>query len=486
VSSHPQTRLRTPAVRCPAEFRALFTARYREDHGDGIVVPQGPKRLIHLYRPASPSFAYEPVMVTPNLPDPPEEGGTVEALQRLVDRCCDALDPFSRHVGGKSGARDDLIAAALFPATLGARELGPGVRGFGEEVEGLLTRTDREAVPAGSLVDRWPRARSGKMTKGDSRLLAALLQRWGVGVEPDVRFGGRPFRADAHAVLFRLPADSPAEPSPTYPAATLILQLAAAVVGSDRGPTVEEMELLKRHLRGSLELAQAERDRLEAHMAWLLTESPGLAGVKRRLEPLPEERRADLARLLVALACADGVVDPAEVRILSRVYGLLGLDPKRVHSDLHSMSIAHSHPDGEAEQEEPADALDGEVSLDRRVIERKLSETDLVSELLSGIFEEDEEPARAPEAAKPEPEEEEEAIAIGGLDTPASRLVLRMVARPSWSREEFDELASSFGLMPDGALESVNDAAFELCDAPLVEGEDPLLLDPEVAKELTT
>ena len=46
------------------------------------------------------------------------------------------------------------------------------------------------------------------------------------------------------------------------------------------------------------------------------------------------------------------------------------------------------------------------------------------------------------------------------------------------------ELAEKHGLLPDGALDTINDAALELCDEMLCEGDQVLTLNQEVLKEM--
>jgi hypothetical protein len=63
---------------------------------------------------------------------------------------------------------------------------------------------------------------------------------------------------------------------------------------------------------------------------------------------------------------------------------------------------------------------------------------------------------------------------VGGLDATHLALFHRVASRAEWARDEFDRLAESFGLMPGGALEILNEAAFEACGEPLLEGDDRL------------
>jgi len=66
------------------------------------------------------------------------------------------------------------------------------------------------------------------------------------------------------------------------------------------------------------------------------------------------------------------------------------------------------------------------------------------------------------------------------------RYGLRRLARKgAWERIEVERLAAEFGLMPDGALEVINEAAFERCGAPLLEGDETIEVDGQILEEMS-
>ena len=128
------------------------------------------------------------------------------------------------------------------------------------------------------------------------------------------------------------------------------------------------------------------------------------------------------------------------------------------------------------------------MALDAEKIAEIMKDTRQVTDLLTEIFE---------GPADPEPPEEEiedtdehavgatAADIAGGLLDPAhAELVRFLAARPKWPRSDFEAASSRFGLMPAGAIETINDAAFERCDEPLIEGDDPLDVNEIALKEL--
>ena len=113
------------------------------------------------------------------------------------------------------------------------------------------------------------------------------------------------------------------------------------------------------------------------------------------------------------------------------------------------------------------------------VIERKLRETREVQAVLAGIFSSEEEEALAPPKSAPDKE-----ATVAGLDAEHSALLRSLAQQPQWPRDEFDAFCVNLGLLPDGAIESLNEAAFERVGEPLLEGDDPVDVNPTVAQEM--
>src|SRR3546814_20307771 len=86
---------------------------------------------------------------------------------------------------------------------------------------------------------------------------------------------------------------------------------------------------------------------------------------------------------------------------------------------------------------------------------------------------------RSDEAMEPEA-----STKILALDEAHSSLVRLLLSRPSWSRAELLDAASDLDLMLDGALERINEASFDVNDAPLIEGDDPLIINSDVMEKL--
>jgi hypothetical protein len=70
-----------------------------------------------------------------------------------------------------------------------------------------------------------------------------------------------------------------------------------------------------------------------------------------------------------------------------------------------------------------------------------------------------------------------------GLDNSHTQLLQELLEKVEWSRDEYQKLASSLKLMPDGAIEVINEWAFEVYDEAIIENDDPLIIYKELLNE---
>lgn len=494
----PETSLRTPAERCPDEVRELFLARYQAAYPEGLVLKPNKTCLVVKYRPASASFANHGDFTLPldDVPDVTAQRSVASRLRTLLEQCVSEIDPYSRWLGRATEGAPVLPGLALLPAeVLATRDRGDA-KNLRDWLNLQFAGGDSCLISGAELLAKWPLGNPTRPTKSEIVGMTQFLQKLGCGVEPDVRFGGPVPDPGRQLVLFRLPENSPTAPSPEYAAASLLLNLGASIAGADDVSREEEL-LLQRHLESSLNLGPAERVRMAAHLRWLLTTPPGLNSLKKRLEQLPPGQRTAVADFLVAVAGADGRITKNEVTALTKSFSLLGLDPAEVYGRIHAFtasvpSSAMSSTPLEPVTVQPSSAKSGfripspaekddppqVFALDMRRVDAKIAESIAVSSLLSQIFAEQEEPTPPPPMAEPE------GSTLIGLDASHSAALRELLLRQVWSRAEWESLCQQHHLLPDGAIETINDAVFECHDSALIEGEDPFEVNQEVAKEI--
>jgi tellurite resistance protein len=485
--THPETWLRASARRCPEEFQKLFAARYKEAFGGGLVLAADGPKLKFAFRPASASFTGQ-VEVATNVPDITIETSTLSKLRELGERCEADLDAYSRWIGRNPSAPKTIAAVALLPAEIVKGGDSQEARELWNFIEMTLGPQGRAVCPTDSVLRHCASLGSGKLAKSEAVLLAQLLQKGKYGIEPDVRFGGAPLTPGGVAVLFRLPPDAPEIASPGYVATTMLLDLAVAVSAADGTISSSEQEQLQNHLRESPELSEAERLRLSVHLTWLMRAQPAFTSLRKRLQALDVQVRQDMAKFIASVACADGVILPEEILTLRKIYPMLGFAADDVYTHLHAMASragigSDETSAGSAGSGLPSHGLPtagavipGAVRLDMVAVKRKFTESARISAILNDIFS-DEEPRKEMRAVNP-------ASIPGKLSPMYGALLSDLLKQPEWPRSDFERVAAEYNLLPDGAIDTLNEAAIEIAGAPVIEGDDPMEINTETAKEL--
>jgi tellurite resistance protein len=497
---HPDVSLRTTATRCTDEFVALFKSRYAAAYNAGLLVRPAQATVGLEYYAASQGIPS--ATLTTNIPNVFDDLDARRHLAALAHSAMDDLEPYCRYLGRNPDGRGTVAAAALLPRELLGQPTGEVARLCSWATDLADTR---RVISGDVLFARWPIKSPERMTKPEAVALAQLLAQFGLAIEPDVRLGGPAITPATPVVVFHATDNPSNTATASYAAATTLLHLATAVSAADGTISEAEQIHLVSHLKSSLQLTTGEQARLEAHLLWLTATEIKLTGLKRRIEALKRPQREAVADLLVSVAAADGVISPDEVASLTKIFRLLSLDTSQVHSRLHA------HLSGDASRRpEPAtgpvtvrpagvpdagypireqhegrhrrDPDSGQgVALDLAAIEAKFAETAEVSSLLTDIFSDEPEVSRVEQRAEPP-----DTPSLAGLDGIHSTILRTLAGRDLWTRSEFEELAAQYGVMPDGALDTLNEASLDATDEPFVEddGNDTLTINDFARQEL--
>lgn len=474
------SKLRTPASRCFLEWRSWFKYEYHQNFGDGLLLEPDAEQTLPadtvIYQPTSVSFGGKIKLDIPELPKVANSEKILERLLPLLEAGMQTLDSYSRWLGRNPDGQGSYSALLLLPSELMVECASSQVKTFRAWVENSLTDRDITVVWGQDLLQQWQDPPPDKLTKSEATVLSDYLTRVGIGIEPDVQLGGKPPTANQPYVLFRLPETSLAEPSEKYKLATLLLHLAVMVVVADGALTGAEFQRLQNYLASTPHLQNGERARLYAHLHGLLVDKLSLRGLKVKLQPLSADRKLAIAKFLIHLAAVDGEINPSEIAILSKLYPLLGLESQAVYSHIHEMTVEALPTTATSSPPNSDSGTTETLQLDRALIDAKVTESATVSALLADVFIEDEPP---PEVVEPVC-----VPGIAGLDQQHSQLLQHLGQQSEWQRQDLEPLVDQLGLMLDGALEVINEVAFEQCDDPLTEGEDPIVIDEDILQTL--
>jgi hypothetical protein len=481
----PELSHRTVIQRCPQDFAQLFLLRYREAFGSegGIELKrgQGQARLSVPYRPASPSFDRPISLPLPDVPDvdlvilPPE-------LRDLGHRVLEELAHFSRWVG-RSGDPHGIKALAYLPAVLWPSRESTAILPFLSWIEAVIEGSSHGVVSGAELAAHWSLGETGRVRRADVEILASFLAAKGYGLEPDGRQESFFPAKLTQLVFFRLP---PGMHTVSKEAGGDALTEAEAVLSLATTITEGKVPLLGRFDLGDgtwfsrrWELSGLQLARMEAKRRGWLAAPPSLLEVKKHMLGFDDKKKAELASALASLAHSNGQPESGELEQLGRAYRLLGLQEKQLYSDLHALIGAGSADESpilivESGASSPGFSLPprhvppGAPPLDSARIRQKLMETEQLQNLLASIFDVGEDEITP--AANPPPD----AYSLLGLDASHSALLRFLLSRAVWERRQVEQMTRVLGLLPDGALEVINEAAFNAFGEAVVEGDDPV------------
>ena len=491
---HPGIYLRTPATRCRKEFEKLFEICYRENFGDGIVIEPTKSCIKIDYRPATSSL-YPMTLEITDLPDISGLTKPAAQIRGIVDQCTEELNAYSRFIGRKPEEKSSLSAISLLPKELITQMNLGNVASLREWAQNLLQSQNVAELSAQELLNFMDINGNKTLSKSDCVSIAQMLGTLGYGIEPDIRFGDNKIDPVSKVVLFSLDENEPRTPGPSYKAAAAALHLATAISAADGSVSEAEEIHLERHLESSLHLSQPERKRLRAYMRWLILSSPGFSSLRKHINSLDELSRKSIGFFLINVAYADGIVDPDEIKTLKKIYKLLKLDEEAIYSDIHSIqsggatepvTVQTASPD-HVEYPIPERVFSApmtsssKLDLDHRAIEEKKKDTQKIQDILSTIFAQEEAILESVEPVLSNVGKE----GILGLDQAHSGLVRELAVQGNWSREDFEQLCDKYGLMPDGAMETINAVTYDKFDNPFIEEDDGIEINPDIAKEIT-
>ncbi|WP_308816678.1 TerB N-terminal domain-containing protein [Pseudonocardia alni] len=559
------------ARRAPDQFAELWRHHFRARHPRGFVIPTRRRRLVLEYVPANPTLPRPMERAVADASDVVDHPVALAALRAVTAEVEQELAPFAHRVARRPDSATDVAAqAALLPEPLlsGSGAYAAVVPLLDWAAEAVASGGP-VVVHAAELAQRW----SGDLDRAGSLALAQVLERRGVGVEPDVRFGGRPLGDDGPAVLFHAGPEPVSAPGPAYVLAAVATELCLAVAAADGRIDDAEVEQLTDRVDRIEELSASERARLGAHRVLVGERRVDLEEVTVRAAALDASSRRELAGAVIDVALADGAIGPDELRVVVAVHEVLGVavdDPRLVAPAATETDLAEpvpaepvpaepdvAEPDraggesaaagvvapGEAADPIPAAGRDpagsvgpegpesrhpepaspepgddgaedhgGEgpapvvevpphpvvvvpaprtVSLDEVRLARTQASNADVRALLGAIFadpdeDESDEPAEAAAGDGAAPAPVDDGRRVGPLDGRHSTLLLDLAEAGEWSRSDWEAACARIGVLPDGALDVVNEAAYDLADDVVIEllDDGSVVVDTDILEEM--
>ncbi|MBJ3786361.1 tellurite resistance TerB family protein [Devosia sediminis] len=491
----PDTNLTTPAKRCFDELVKLWGIRFAARYPAGLPITAPKTRLKMEYRSASNGFTVqiEARDESGPIPDIAAVTAPLSGLRDLLAACSDELSAYSRLLGRNPEARGTLDAEMLLPRELVGTTAMAEMR---NRVELLLAGRNAARTTVGLLAEALALDISGpeRIASAISNRIGAYLDRLDIGFEPDRRYGAAPLMTGGHVVLFKSSGGGPVDgEAAAFSAARAMVDVAALAASADSRIDGGEIEAITGDIRNMAGLGGVERARLIAYATTLLADTSMHKFALNKLKTLDASARLSVLNSATGAILADGHASPAELKFLERLHKAMGLPTEGVYAMLHRGAVVIDEPVPVAPERRtagipippppspPSEPERAQVTIDTSRLERLRSETSAVSELLAGIFVEEEERTAAPPGP---PVEVADGTLFAGLDVAHSELLRTVLRGEASDRVRFDAAARHLRLLPEGAIERINDWGYDRFEEPILEGDDELSIAPHIVDQL--
>ena len=474
IKYEPTISLRTPAVRCAKQFDKLFQLKYAEKFSTGLILPLNRTKLKLLYRPASSCFqGFDKLKLSfGDIPDVTALTAPQKKLQEIIEVTTKQLDPYSRYLGQHNNAECSLEALLLLPTLLWPEDAVKNLQTIKTKVDsGSFMMTFQELLSTCGV--------NSTLNRDKTLILARTLESIHIGIEPNILAGSKLPKPTDSLVLFSMQSeDKNTIETSAYQAALLTLQLASVVAVANGEFSASKLNHLRNEVQSWTHLTPNHIMRLLAHLQLLVVVPVTLSSLKNKLVSLDIAVKESIAAFMSTFAQFDGTITPNEVKTLEKVYNILGISTNKVFSDIHAIASGSKLTNVNVYEESG-------FKLDSSRITALQQETEKVSKLLANIFNEEDDFAIQHSTEKLTASESESVSdSILGLDAAHTALAKILLSRSEWSRAALLELAGGLDLMLDGALEHINEAAFDNYDIPFTEGDDLIEVNAEILEKI--
>lgn len=359
-------------------------------------------------------------------------------------------------------------------------------------------------------------------TRKNAIELCDQIQALGYMVVPNPKLHGIKPRSTSFFYLLRLSDYISDSVSTDFYLTAVLIHLSSMVSQADGFVHDSEADLIRKLLDSKVVFTVYEKSSLEALFDWCLKNQTSYKGIRRNIKNLGVDDRESVWFQLVDVAIVDQRIDPREIIVLAKIYDLLGLDQDLKTTRLTAVNNAINVSESQSDQaqsttqskvpltesvEIPNESIEapfqpqsallekapGKMAdgIDRDRLNKLRKDNDAVRNIFTDIFDdesdfnedieitEDENPIEDDFDDSSNPESD-----ASGLDKKHRKLVQKLVLQDEWQRQQYEILCDKYGLLPDSAIEFINDWSYELVDAPLLEEDELIYVDRTLNLEI--
>lgn len=461
------------------EFATLFSKRYRDKYGDGLLLRASKRELPIHYEPANVSVMTPPSGKTfypVRIPNVLALSGQFKPMIELWTESIELLKPLTR-ARARSGEVLDRVKFEALPDDLRVGLEHPDKPLWDALIARKTAKSGVVLVQIRELAEIQKIEPRKKLTAKQGESLAETAQALRLAIEPDARNTHRLYAWDDLVAVYPTAMSALVMPrDPNYAAASFVLELGVFIAAADGTIDEHEVDHIAHALETEYLLNSEDTQRLEALEKVLIEQPRGLVGLGPKLvAALTAPQREALGTFLVSVAASNGPINTKELVALRSAYKALNLAP----AVLDRLVAGRLDTDPQVTASTTEFTPPASLTLDEDLLRQIVSETREVSRRLAEVMDEAEPEDEAEDAGPssvPAPVSNPDDLRFMGLETRYHGTLAELVTKPEWPRSEFDAIVKRAGLMPSAMLDIVNEWAIDTFGDPILEEQDNRLI----------
>ena len=305
-----------------------------------------------------------------------------------------------------------------------------------------------------------------KATLRQSTLIVDACEALGYEIEPNVNIDKKPYKKDTLVSIYKsqyLEKLSPIE----YQIASLFTDIGYQIALEDKELLQVEIAYIENYIKKEFNLSPSERYRLQMR-GELLVHTKAIntsETIKKLIKMLDDTGKETIAKYIISVAMADGIVKDSELKILQKIFKQLDFSDDYLNSTLSELINSNdevvtvekgtsikkkgSKIPTEIETDEKV-----ELKLDAEKLEKIKINTSEIHNVLQEIFAEEEaEVFKSEPIEKISPENEDNIEIESGLQG----LVNIIIEKENWTRNELLNAIQNKGMMLSSAIDEINE-----------------------------
>lgn len=358
--------------RYPELFRQLFLLRYSERYEKGIPLHSGRSPLILEYQGANPSLGGKLKIRVSNLQNPFVIRAPLQKIAALGEACAEELEPYSQKLHELKGRENAAARALLPPDLLPFLPEGDAIR---QELSKLCT--SGPSLVRLRLLEIFLGNEPSPEKRGKYGELRERTVTFGFDLIPENGSAILALCEDPSIVLYE--GTTIPEPSEEYLLLAALLRLGGLFAQALGNVTAAKEEAFRALICRDEKLSEEEKIPLQALLLWTFRTPQSARHIRAVLKDFSEEGKDAMTRVLLTVAMADGAIGKEELLQLEKLSAYLGLEKKRLPSNMAFLASAVVPSGGEDEREPSHWTVDSEL------IFLRWEKTGQVQKILTGI-----------------------------------------------------------------------------------------------------